>query len=296
MSDEALVKLRETPSATRVLVFIHGIGARDPQAYWKSFSTVLLEDPTPCVKEADVYVWGYPTNTGPQWLRDIIASLRRRTLVDTVPTISRLGDLWRSAYRTQFNAYHEMILVCHSMGGLVVQSWITKVLAEGHSNELASLRFIAFYSTPQNGAPIAAVGWNDQLDGMNVTSEFVGKTRREWWDHVVKWNYVPMMAQDQSYNRFIPHLVLSGVNDAIVPRNCAEIIGMPVFDIPGDHSTLIQPHDPQDTRYKLWRDELAQTLSSPLRLPGDQFREVVAICYRRAIFTKMHAQLSKSAM
>ena len=66
-------------------------------------------------KEADVFVWGYPTHSGPKWLSDVVASLREKNLVDATPAIARLSGLWRSTYQTQFNGYHEIILVCHSM-------------------------------------------------------------------------------------------------------------------------------------------------------------------------------------
>ena len=41
----------------------------------------------------------------------------------------------------------------------------------------------------------------------------------------------PDGSEDQLYNRYIPHLVLSGINDAVVPRNFAEITGMPLWDV-----------------------------------------------------------------
>jgi hypothetical protein len=259
---ESLMRLREISSHEKAVVFIHGIGAKDPQEYWKQFTTVLLQDTNTFIRDFDVYVWGYPTHKGPKWLIDFIRSLSNKTLVDATPAIVRLGGLWRSTYQTQFSAYQDIGLVCHSMGGLLVQSWVADVLEDGKSPELDPLRHIAFYSTPHNGAPIAGVAWNDQLEGMTVTGDFVGRTRRRWHDHVVKWKNIQMRPEDRLYNRYIPHLVLSGVSDQVVPRNFAEVLGMPCGDIQGNHTTLIQPTDIEDTRYKIWRNDLEMDLSS----------------------------------
>lgn len=270
---DSLIRLRENPVRTKAVVFIHGIGARDPQEYWKQFTEVLLRDTQAFTRDIDVYVWGYPTNTGPKWLIDFIHSLSRKTLVDATPAIVRLGNLWRSTYQAQFSDYQYIGLVCHSMGGLLVQSWITDVLEEGQSSELDHLRHIAFYSTPHSGAPIAGVSLNDQLEGMTVTSDFVGRTRRRWHDHIVKWKDLQLKPEDSLYNRYIPHLVLSGINDQVVPRNFAEIVGMPCRDVDGNHTTLIQPVSVNDTRYKIWRNEFEKILSST-NLPETTIKEL----------------------
>src|SRR2546427_8898701 len=124
-----------------------------------------------------------------------------------------------------------MVLVCHSMGGLVIQSWIADVLEDGESAELDMLRHITFYATPHNGAPIARVAWNEQLEGMTVTDSLVASIGKRWHNHGVEWKDSQIKSENRSYNRYIPHLVLVGVNDKVVPHNFAEIMGMPCKEV-----------------------------------------------------------------
>ena len=74
---ESLMRLRKASSREKAAVFIHGIGAKDPQEYWKQFTAILLQDTNAFIRDFDVYIWGYPTHKGPRWLVDFIRSLFR---------------------------------------------------------------------------------------------------------------------------------------------------------------------------------------------------------------------------
>lgn len=111
---------------------------------------------------------------------------------------------------------------------------------------------------------------NDQLKGMTITGEFVERIRRNWYDHVFKWKGSHIGPGDYSYNRYIPHLVLSGVSDAVVPYNFAEISGMPCESVPGDHTTIIQPAGTNDTRYRIWRNEVEKVFAPGAGNANDQ--------------------------
>src|SRR2546429_3964571 len=103
---------------TKVIGFLHGIGAEDPELYWQQFLTVLRGDKQ--MEEFDIFVWKYPTHTGLGWWRDLFSSIQKRTIAVTTPRIKALGGTWGTTYQAQFRDYQEVILVCHSMGGLVV--------------------------------------------------------------------------------------------------------------------------------------------------------------------------------
>ena len=96
---EPLIRLgRDNSSHKKAIVFIHGIGTRDPQEYWKRFTDVLLPDTHQLVEDFDVFVWGYPTHKWPSWSENLLQFLRNRTLIDASPAIERLGCLWRATY------------------------------------------------------------------------------------------------------------------------------------------------------------------------------------------------------
>lgn len=179
--------------------------------------------------------------------------------------IAHLGAAWGTTYHAQFQEYQDVFLVCHSMGGLVVKSWIIETLAQGQRTNLATLRHIAFYATPHQGAPVATLArWNNQLKDIQLDSPFIEEVDRGWHDHVVAWKEHPPGPHETHYNSYIPHLALAGVNDAVIPPKFATIRGMPLIQISGDHSQVIQPADNDDTRYKVWRLQIDEVLSRSL--------------------------------
>ncbi|SRR6266487_5452591 len=116
------------PGQGRASALIHGIGAKDPQAYWQDFLAVLMQDEQ--LHEFGVFVWKYPTHVQPGGLRNALSSWKRKTLRETAPRIALLGSVWSTTYHTQFQKYQDVVLVCHSMGGLVRRrkSWIAFLL------------------------------------------------------------------------------------------------------------------------------------------------------------------------
>ncbi len=243
------------PGQGKAIALIHGMGTKDPQAYWQDFLAVLANDEK--LHEFGVFVWKYPTHVQPGGIRNAFSTLKRQTLRETAPRIALLGSTWNTTYQTQFQGYQDVVLVCHSMGGLVVKSWILDRLEQGQSTSLATLRHIAFYATPHQGAPVTTLAqWNKQLKDMQLDSPFIENIDRRWYDHVVAWKERLPGPAYEHFNGYIPHLVLAGLNDAVVPSQYATIRGMPLTSIDGDHSQVIQPVDRNDTRYQIWRIQL----------------------------------------
>lgn len=182
---------------------------------------------------------------------------------ETAPRIAYLGAAWGTTYEAQFQEYQDVFLVCHSMGGLVVKSWILHLLEQGQSANLATLRHIAFYATPHQGALLTTLAqWNKQLRDMQLDSPFIEEVSRGWYDHVVAWKERFPESDEALYNRYIPHMALAGLSDEVVrPPLSAQIQGMPWAMIDGDHSQVIQPNDSEDTRYQVWRLQIDEVLS-----------------------------------
>ncbi len=248
------------PGQGKAIALLHGIGAKDPQDYWRTFLDVVANDEQ--LQDVGLFVWKYPTHVGPGRWKDIISTVTKRTLRETVPRIKQLGAVWDTTYRAQFRNYQDVFLICHSMGGLVVKSWIIDVLEGGQSERLESLRHIAFYATPHNGAPITTLAdWNKQLKDMQLDSPFIEDIGNRWYEHVVAWKDRVPGPEDRLYNRYIPHLVIAGLVDRVVPSNYATIRGMPLTTVQGDHPGVIQPIHADDTRYKVWRHALDEAIA-----------------------------------
>jgi pimeloyl-ACP methyl ester carboxylesterase len=131
---------RDGPYKQRVIVFVHGMfgGADDTwtnsqtHAYWP---TLLLNDPR--FNDSDVYVASYasPHFGNTMNITEIAKSLESRLVNDEV------------------FKHREVVFVCHSLGGLVVQQLL--LLNQEDANQVP---FIYFFSTPESGAQIARLG------------------------------------------------------------------------------------------------------------------------------------------
>ncbi len=72
----------------------------------------------------------------------------------------------------------ELVLVCHSMGGLVARSAIGVGVKAGHAWSTRPLQ-VMFLGTPHHGAPLERVGgWVDLLLGLSAYSAPIGKIGR----------------------------------------------------------------------------------------------------------------------
>jgi len=80
-------------------------------------------------------------------------------LVGRLPTVREIGEnlhnwLWGEFTRggTEENHYIDVTLVGHSMGGLVIQSMLTRMLEAGHGSRFQYLRQAIFIATPHLGS------------------------------------------------------------------------------------------------------------------------------------------------
>jgi len=127
------------PYKKRVIVFVHGLWG-DADETWRFSSKVywpglLLNDPT--FNDSDIYVASYPTSFGGRMnIEDIVNNLSNRLIADKI-----------------FSEHREVVFVCHSLGGLIVERLLLK------QRELdRQVRFIYFFGTPQTGVDIAKFG------------------------------------------------------------------------------------------------------------------------------------------
>ena len=128
------------PYSGRVVVFVHGIfGDADstwrysPSVYWPK---LLLTDPA--FQDTDVYVAAYPSpyfgNT--MDVDKVVTNLNNRLVSDEV-----------------FSRHREVVFVCHSLSGLVVQRLLLTFRQYAQQ-----VPFIYFFSTPETGAQVANLG------------------------------------------------------------------------------------------------------------------------------------------
>jgi len=160
----------EDPSHAPLIMFIHGLGG-DPKDTWKAPGALSLPD---LVKKR------YPVACD---------SLRYSTSIGRLPLFSKKSSpiqLLAAGLRTHIENTHrgraDIVLVGHSLGGLVAR-WY--VLTEIKKNHDLRVRHLVLYATPNNGAALASVGkmlsWNHyHLRQLCKDSDLLNILNEDW--------------------------------------------------------------------------------------------------------------------
>src|SRR3984957_5758219 len=128
------------PFKDRAIVFVHGIfgdsissWTASNGAYWPE---LLLKDTA--FDKYDIYVANYdsPAFGNTFTVDEVVASLQSRLVANKV-----------------FEQHHEVVFVCHSLGGIIVQQLLLTYRAQA-----SRVPFVYFFSVPAEGSQIANIG------------------------------------------------------------------------------------------------------------------------------------------
>ncbi len=148
-------------------MFIHGLGSSGAKAFGK-FPDLIRDDPD--LRGIIVEMYDYPsTKLRFPWQR-------------RVPPIRTIADGLRTLLRVRFSDIDEIVLVGHSLGGLVVRQHIVGEAKAGKDLRRYKLVLLA---TPNEGADAARIGklvsWrHNQLRQLCKDSEFLESLNNDW--------------------------------------------------------------------------------------------------------------------
>ncbi len=156
------------PINKKLLLFIHGLGG-SPDKTWGDFKK-LIEQDEELNPIFDVDFYGY--NTG----------FLHIPIFDKYPRIQTLADGLSTKIETDFNKFQSIILVCHSLGGLIAKRYLvdTKVNKDRHR-----INGILFFSVPNNGNDLAKLAGNIpftniQIHQISTDSDFIYDLEKYW--------------------------------------------------------------------------------------------------------------------
>jgi pimeloyl-ACP methyl ester carboxylesterase len=185
----ALVPIRLQDGAQAALVFVHGFTGKGPGT-WADLAPRIAEQPR--LVSWDCWTVTYATN----WLPDIsgiwTADADLPTLANRLSTDLRLGTLAR---------YKALVLIAHSMGGLIVQ----KVLVD--SLEIANrTTAVILFGTPSAGLVKALPiwFWKRQLQGMIRGCPFIRQLRDNWQRQFTGQSPFSFLAVAGERDQFVP--------------------------------------------------------------------------------------------
>lgn len=201
-----------------VIVFVHGLFG-DADSTWRYSRTVywpelLTKDST--FNGWDIYVASYPTPYlgNRMSLGEIVSSLNNRLVSDGV-----------------FSRHSDVVFICHSLGGLVVQR-----LLLNYRDYAKQVRFIFFFSTPHTGAEVAKIGHAFSSDPLLETM-LPGDKNDDLFELENEWDLAHFAIKRYCTYEKNPYHGVIIVDRLSATRHCDEA-PIPINE---DHSSIVKP-------------------------------------------------------
>lgn len=162
--------------------------------------------------------------------------------LQVIPEINTVADSLKEYLRTEGQPFDELMIVTHSMGGLVVQRYLARMLADGHGAELARIQRVMMLACPNDGSELLLSlrrnvfgrrGKNPQERELRPLNDQVADTRRTIVNQVL---HAPAVS-DRTCP--IPFSVYAGESDGVVPVASARSVFPDAAALPGDHFTIL---------------------------------------------------------
>lgn len=238
-----------------LIVFIHGIHSDRYRAWENLVDGVqdLLQSTTmPQVRSYDAYAYGYKADPL------------------TAPSLHKgpLAGLTRFFEEHVAGHYHCVVLIGHSQGGLLAESYCLQELRNGRGLELP-VQLVLTFNTPHLGSDFGNFGdfllpgrfltgreWGAQIRDLAPGSEFLRDLMQGWGECVSRNRNEP----PASHRRFIELVCMVGTKDDVVtPESAAGLHATRVFTGHWGHS-LDNPDAVRYIEVQLMRHAFPQTL------------------------------------
>ncbi len=236
----------------RVIVFVHGIfgnaintwTCQRANVYWPK---LILSDRA--FADSDVYVLAYDS-----------PYMGNRMNIDEI--VNNVNNRLRSG---AVFSHHEVIFVCHSLGGLIVQRLL--LTNRGYAKQVP---MIFFYSTPEEGSELAKLGSVFVADPL-VKEMFSGDGNDYLQNLENEW-----VAAHFNIKRFCAYEKKPTGGQIIVTRlsatrNCSAGTPVPINE---DHSGIVKPCSTQDDSYVALRNAIYETPMAFRRVEAKQISHI----------------------
>ena len=212
-----------------VVVFVHGVFG-DAESTWTNLSSksywpdLLTKDDA--FRKADIYVYSYNSPL-----------LHRAYSVDDI--VEDMHSEFEAGH--VFDSHADVVFVCHSMGGIIVRSYLTR-----YQQDAEKVSLVYFFATPTDGAHIATMARllsaNPQLGGLLpvTTNDYLHAMQRNWRALVMHIKILSRCAfetEDTYHIRIVDEQSASSLCDGTVTP------------IPADHISIVKPEDTGNRSY-----------------------------------------------
>jgi HAD superfamily phosphoserine phosphatase-like hydrolase len=240
-----------------VIVFIHGLGG-DAQTSWGLFPDLIRKDSE--LKGYDLQFFSYPT------------ALFSMPWSKKYPKIQTLADALRTEIETRFANHDNIVLVCHSLGGLIARKYL---LEEVKNKRALRIQGILLYAVPNNGAGLASVAnkisWrHNQLRQLTKDADLIRDLSTDWTTFKVK---------DALRIKY----VVAALDRVVDEESARQFWGNPEIDTVSNrgHRNVVQPIDGNDLVFLILK-RFVSSLANVKRVPQPSIQNY-ATQSRRAI-------------
>jgi phosphoserine phosphatase len=211
------------------IVFVHGLGG-DPAITWGRFPDLIKSDAE--LKDCEVVFFEYPT------------SLFSWPFSRKYPKIQTLSDALQTQLYVKYGNQKNLILVCHSLGGLIARRYLVDEIKRG--SEL-QVRGLLLYAVPNDGAGLAKVAslitWrHNQLRQLCQGSDFISDLERDWETSGIA-------------GRIKVRYIVAGQDRIVSEESARSSWGEQHVSVVAnrDHTEIVKPQDAEDMSYLIFR-------------------------------------------
>lgn len=219
--------------AKLLILFIHGLGGRAES--WGAFKD-LLESDGQLADQADVAFYSYPTK-----LLRFLPSWRSLK-------IQEIAQGLRTEINTRHASYDTILLVAHSMGGLVAKHYINEAIKR---NEPLRVRGVVLFAVPNSGSEFAAIS-----DAISVRHSHIRQLRKDS-------DFVSMVMNDwiRSEPQLLTRNVVAGQDMVIAAITHHEIPNTEMIPDKG-HGDIVKPSNDDDVSFLIVKQAALELVSN----------------------------------
>jgi pimeloyl-ACP methyl ester carboxylesterase len=244
--EQALVVHRkEATKNNQLIIFVHGLGGcrYGRKATWGKFPSFIFED----FPHVDVGLYEYRT-------------LFRRLKVWKSVGLDTEAEVFANLIRDELAVYTSIVLVGHSMGGLLCKAAISRLVSNKEEDVLPRISGLILMATPQLGSrrvPKLLALLSSDFRVLEAHSRFISEI------HNIFDNHVNCTEHDGGVARVtIPTWAVVGASDFWVDRTSSGI-GLASSRkkvARGSHTEIVKPKTKDDGIYSWVRDRIKMSL------------------------------------
>ena len=243
VADQSIVVHRRNGgSATRIVIFVHGLGG-SRYGTWGNFPKFIFED----VPDLDVGLYEYE-------------SLWRRLKFGAQVPLDREAEVFADIVRDELATYRDIILVGHSMGGVLCKALIARIVNNGRMDLLDRIAGLFLLASPQLGSlrvPRILSWFSPDAGALEPHNSLLADITRTFEDHLL------LDSDAVSYDKpILPTFAVMGASDFWVDKLSAGV-GLPSRQTKtavGTHIDIVKPRTRDSPIYRWVRDQLNNCL------------------------------------